>query len=298
MPTITAFLDACCAELQRGRFERGMTNLAEGLTEYCLTLNGDAWANEVLPACRRHALDELLLQDPFTRRSRERPRGYAGDAVMMDYIYFCEPPRPCTDMGQQLFAYLTDSPCAASVRWRRKHIAWLIDVQACQRKALSVLGVACGHCREGLLLSSEALEAIRRFIVLDQDSESLDVIRRTLPSQFVPMKMAAQALGEEPGLRGFDFVYSAGLYDYLDDAQALALTQELVERAAPGGVVLVANFTKDNWARGYMEAFMNWKLVLRGRDDMRRLVPAQGVASSALYFDPYRNVIYLKMERA
>ncbi|MDU9404657.1 hypothetical protein RTH46_19415 [Pseudomonas sp. zfem004] len=298
MSAITAFLDARFAELQRGWYERGMASLVEGLTEFRLTLPDNAWAKGVLPACRQHRLDSLLLEDPFTRRARERPRGYAGDAVMMDYMYFREPPSPCSDIGQQVFAFLTDSPNAASVRWRREHIASLINAEVRQRKTLSVLGVACGHCREGLLLSNEAMLAISRYDVLDQDDESLEVIGRTLPGHIKPKKLAAQALGEQQELCGFDFVYSAGLYDYLDEPQAAALTKVLVERTAPGGTVLVANFTQDNWGRGYMEAFMNWRLVLRTRDDMRRLVPATGVAGSALYFDPYRNAIYLKIVRA
>src|SRR5215475_11877146 len=37
--------------------------------------------------CKSHPFAELVLQDPYSRRAREKPRGYAGDAVMLDYIY-------------------------------------------------------------------------------------------------------------------------------------------------------------------------------------------------------------------
>ena len=37
--------------------------------------------------CLDHPLCDLLHQDPFTYRAFSKPRGYAGDAVMMDYIY-------------------------------------------------------------------------------------------------------------------------------------------------------------------------------------------------------------------
>lgn len=37
--------------------------------------------------CLSHFLRGLLHQDPFTYRAFSKPRGYAGDAVMTDYIY-------------------------------------------------------------------------------------------------------------------------------------------------------------------------------------------------------------------
>jgi len=298
MASVASWLADCHEGLVYGEPAQSFTTLCEGLTEYRLGMSDEQWRADILPACRSHPLDQLLLEDPYTQRARERPRGYAGDAVMMDYIYFRTPPDTCSELGRQVFASLTGSPNGASVRWRRAHLADLIDSQAWRCDALSVLAVACGHCRECLLLPSETLQAIETFIALDQDPDSLEVVRKTLPAQIVPRRMAAQSLVREPSLRGFDLVYSAGLYDYLAEPAAAALTRLLVERTAPGGTVLIANFTPDNWGRGYMEAFMDWHLVLRTRDDMRRLVPAAGVASSCVYFDPYRNVVYLKMIKA
>lgn len=36
--------------------------------------------------CRNHPLREIILSDPYSRRAFEKPRGYAGNAVMLDYI--------------------------------------------------------------------------------------------------------------------------------------------------------------------------------------------------------------------
>lgn len=296
--TLASLFADCHEELEHGDPVHAIALLSEGLTEYRLEMAEDQWQGHVLQACRAHPLDALLLEDPYTRRARQRPRGYAGDAVMMDYAYFRTPPEGCSEMGRRVFGAVVASPNSASVRWRREHIAGLIDAEARLHGSLSVLAVACGHCREGLLLRGDTLQAIEEFVALDQDARSLEVVRRTLLAHVVPLRAAAQSLARKPGLYGFDFIYSAGLYDYLDEPAAVELTRLLVERAAPGGTVLVANFTPDNWGRGYMEACMDWRLVLRNREDMRRLVPTQRVAHSCLYFDPYRNAIYLKIIRA
>lgn len=41
-------------------------------------------AEKVREVVRAHRLGAIVQQDPFTRRAASKPRGYAGDAVMMD----------------------------------------------------------------------------------------------------------------------------------------------------------------------------------------------------------------------
>src|SRR5436305_1600719 len=43
---------------------------------------------------RTHPIVDVLHRDPFTYRAFCKPRGYAGDAEMMDYIYGGEDQRP------------------------------------------------------------------------------------------------------------------------------------------------------------------------------------------------------------
>src|SRR6185369_13041245 len=49
-------------------------------------MSGADWA-EFASGIRSHELWDVFCQDPLTRRAFEKPRGYAGDAVMMDFVY-------------------------------------------------------------------------------------------------------------------------------------------------------------------------------------------------------------------
>ena len=40
---------------------------------------------------RQHPIHQLLLESPFTHRGYAKPRGYAGDAGLMDLIYGTPP---------------------------------------------------------------------------------------------------------------------------------------------------------------------------------------------------------------
>ena len=98
----------------------------------------------------------------------------------------------------------------------------------------------------------------------------------------------------------FDFVYAAGLYDYLADNVAQALTARLIEWTRPGGLTLIPNYAPRLEGRGYMECFMDWNLIYRGEGEMRGLLahvsPAQ-VESCDVYSDPWGAVLYLIVKK-
>src|SRR5262245_1754248 len=85
---------------------------------------------------RSHPLTQLLHLDPFTYRAFSKPRGYAGDAEMMDFIYGREEqwaPPPAEQIGQQVFNYTTLAPASDGVRARRAFVASRIDRLAEER---------------------------------------------------------------------------------------------------------------------------------------------------------------------
>lgn len=295
MQELSKLLDLCTDAMNTGRFMHGFTELTEGLNELRLNVDEHTWSTQVVPGCQAHAITRTLYQDPYTHRALARPRGYAGDAVMMDYLYFRQPPPSCSAVGRAVFAALTNSPNGDSVRWRRQHIAALIRELACNSSSLSIMSVACGHCREHALLNDATLAHIDRYVAADQDLASLQLIEQTAGQSIITLHASAKAIALDSQLRGFDFIYSAGLFDYLADKAALALSKALFGKLKAGGMMLLANFTPDNSGRGYMGAFMNWELMVRTRAAMLDLLPDQGVASTYRYFDPYRNVAYLQV---
>ena len=110
-----------------------------------------------------------------------------------------------------------------------------------------------------------------------------------------------QILARKLRLGQFDFVYAAGLYDYLSDVVAAELTSRLFELTAPGGMVLVPNFAKDIPDLAYMETFIDWNLIYRDYSDMgglmSRIDPAQ-IASYEIYSSPEQAVYYLLIRKA
>jgi hypothetical protein len=260
----------------------------------------------VAQACLDHPLRRLLHQDPFTYRAFSKPRGYAGDAVMMDYIYglgeAARAARGTTPLGRAIFAHMATRPSARAVRYRRRLLAGLIDRTA-SRGGDAVFALAAGHLREVELSGAVQNGQIRRFVAMDQDTASLAVVARDYGRLGIDAVSGSvrQILSGKAQPGQFDFVYAAGLFDYLGAPVATALTGKLFEMTRPGGTLLIPNFKTDAPDTGYMESFMDWHLIYRNHDDMRTLaaaLPADRVADVEVFDDDDDTITFLSISKA
>lgn len=267
------------------------------------------WNDIAVPAARAHALAEIVRECPFTHRSYQRPRGYPGDAELLDLVYRHEDKRHVIDglseVGRAVFDITTGVAASEAVRQRRQVVARKIDALAEHNPAAEILAVACGHLRE--LDFSDALLAGRfgRFVATDQDADSLRVVEGV--AQARALDITARRLSvkdfvaEKHGLGSFDLVYATGLYDYLDDRVASRLTRKLFALLKPGGRLLIPNLLVGIPEEAYMEIFMDWYMIYR--DEARIRAFASEISELDLrtvtYFeDAAGHIGYLELERA
>jgi hypothetical protein len=264
----------------------------------------EEWS-DVVDLCRRHRLIELLHQDPFTVRAFSKPRGYAGDAVMMDYIYgreeFWTPPE-CTPLGRAIFDFTTSAPASEGVRARRGYVSHLIDRTAEEIRRPHVLSVAAGHFREASLAAAVKRRRLGRCVALDGDAESLKEVERSYAKYRVEPAhcRVRQLLANKVVLGKFDLIYSLGLFDYLAQPIGQRLVKILFQMLRPAGRLVVANFLPGIRDVGYMEAFMDWMLIYRNRQDMMDLtieIPQCELREVALFAEENQNILFLDVQR-
>src|SRR3954449_365120 len=122
-------LEAVYEDILHGRIAAGLADLFDDLS-LRREDEPESWP-AAAQMCLNHELRRLLHQDPFTYRAFSKPRGYAGDAVMMDYIYglgeASTAARSATPLGRAIFAHMSTRPSACAVRYRRRLLARLID---------------------------------------------------------------------------------------------------------------------------------------------------------------------------
>ncbi|MEQ1828882.1 MAG: class I SAM-dependent methyltransferase [Pirellula sp.] len=255
---------------------------------------------------RNSEILELVHQDPFTYRAFNKPRGYAGDAVMMDFIYGLEEnwsPPPSSPLGNGVFQYTTKAAASAGVRSRREFIAEKLDEVVRQADAAEVLAVASGHLREASMSSAVRRRRFGRFVALDADAESLKEVHENYGRFGVECELAniRKMLTGRMDLGAFDLVYSTGLYDYLNEKTAKILTQRLFAMLNSGGKLVVANFLPSIEDIGYMEACMDWFLIYRDRVDMMgltQLIDQREIRDIRVSAEENQNIIFLEIIRA
>jgi extracellular factor (EF) 3-hydroxypalmitic acid methyl ester biosynthesis protein len=299
LATSTDILDDTYDALLNSDVHAAMDRLRATLQSLRAHLSPREW-QAVGEQARRHPVHELLLESPFTRRAYSKPRGYAGDAGLMDLIYGVgDGVDALSPLGAMLYAYEFDSPCFRSVRSRRAILAREIDQVAAIRPNARVLSVAAGHLRE--IEWSRAARTRRVSITaVDQDRESLD---------FVTGRYAGYGVAGTPATVGdllrrsvrfsdLDLAYAAGLYDYLDADVGRALTTALFRMLRSGGRLLIANFTPSTRDAAFMEAIMDWHLVYRRSEEVRALtasVPHGDIATVEQFGDDNDHVTYLRL---
>lgn len=295
----TATLDWIEQELQEGRIASGLDELVEHLRAR-REGQPESWP-EYARICRNHPICGLLHQDPFTYRAFSKPRGYAGDAVMMDYIYGIgearEEAQNATPLGRAILQHFSNRPALKGVRQRRRLLAETID-RVAESGGSRVLAIAAGHLREVELSRAVQHGELSNFVAFDQDEASLAIVRRDysrLGVQSMPGSVR-QILARKMNLGHFDLVYAAGLFDYLAAPVAATLACQMFEMTRPGGTTLIPNFLTALPDSGYMEAYMDWHLIYRDHSNMQALadaLPQGDVADCKIFDDPESAITYL-----
>ena len=240
------------------------------------------------------AIHPLILRAPFVYRTFTKPLGYAGDYEMVNQILGDPRQGPTTYFQLVNFMFLQ----AGVAQAHRNRVDILCErLEALARKAVQeqrtmrVLNIGCGPAAEVQRFAQrnpgfDKLE----FVLVDFSSETLEYTRQKLldaqagpdkPLRFTlqhesvnQLLKRAQRSSATDADEPFDFIYCAGLFDYLTDKVCNRLIQYFVSRSRAGGRVMVTNVHKDNPERHWMEHFLEWYLIYRNEADMQRVAPA------------------------
>jgi hypothetical protein len=282
------FYDQILEMLKDDQVEEAVYLLAGALN--VLLIDDSDWS-ESREFLREHPLHQHLLLDPYIARAFERPRGYAGDAELIDFIYDQTAPPGTDAVGIRLFDVTTNFPVAGAIR-QRMEIARQMVAEAAPSGA-RICSLACGHFREGDELSGKELANIT---AVDQDALSLARIEHRHGSAVNLVERNVLGFLRDTASRGqtFDLIYTLGLTDYLDD-RSLALLLKLAQRClAPGGRMFMANLQPQHLAAGWIDACMDWHLIYRSEAQLAAFAVERGMTAET-FSDALATVAYCSM---
>jgi SAM-dependent methyltransferase len=280
-----------------------ITPIVRLMHELRSTLSEPEWRVAVAEKIRGHPVLLRLYEDPFTSYGFRKPRGYPGDAVLMDFIYrdgassiWVE---SATPLGRALYRECVEHPSFSAIRARRTYLAQRLAASCREASRPRILAVACGHLREAAVLKALPPEARpERFVAVDRDVQSLALAQSEHADlQIEPLHLSTlDLIRADRQLGTFDFVYCPGLYEYLPDDAARPLTAQLARMLNPGGRLLIANMLPELSSAAYMEAVMDWWLVYRTAPQLESLASSLDPdCRVAIHRHPY--IAYLEIEK-
>jgi extracellular factor (EF) 3-hydroxypalmitic acid methyl ester biosynthesis protein len=248
-------------------------------------------------AYMRRLLHPLVLCAPFAHRTFVKPLGYAGDYRMVEMI--ARGPLE----GATIFAklvnrwFLRQGPALAH-RNRIEYLARRLVEEASRVASRGgearVFSLGCGPVAEvEQFLKTQPISSRTHIELADFNEETLDYVRAatqewnrryerttrftyTRRSVLQYLKLSSQREDRPPETR-FDFVYCAGLFDYLTDRVCQQLMDLLYSWVRPGGLLVATNVDPSNPMRQGMEALLQWTLTYRTSTDLARLKPREAL---------------------
>ena len=247
------------------------------------------------------AIHPLILRAPFVYRTFAKPMGYAGDYEMVNQML--SDPREGSSTYFQIINTLFLQAAVARAHRNRIDIldGYLARFPGVDRppgaeaseagEPIRVLNVGCGPAIEvQRLIASHPTPERLKFTLMDFSEETLAYTQARIDEACARrgvkievewvnesvhnlLKRATSHAARRLTESKFDFVYCAGLFDYLSEKVCQRLLQYFAGRARPGGTILVTNVHSRNPEKNTMEHLLEWHLIYRDEADMRHIAP-------------------------
>lgn len=263
---------------------------------------------------RRH-WQKLFLTSPFGQRTYHKPLGYAGDYEMMNMIHRNQPEG--NSLYEKLIHLLLVSQWPAkSVRNRIAHLREHILNETARTsragKSARILNIGCGPAREVQdFLRATHLSNRAEFTLVDFNEETLlhannklaetkeKFARRTAikSRQLSVYELLKNTRRNDLGADKYDFIYCAGLFDYLAPDTCRALVNLWYDSLMPGGLMLIANMNDTKPFRHFIEFILDWQLIYRDSREIFSFAPEHCSAAARVIQEPTSVNLFLHIRK-
>lgn len=245
----------------------------------------NAWAEALVQGYedKAYTRDDLrLVQDiaavhlPVTTVAGlilHKPHGYPGDFELIDRIYTR---LRLVEEAERWDVFAYEHPGTQAVRNRKDYFKQVFTRAMVDRETLDVLNVACGPCRDLFEWFEEHPAVGLSIQCLDQDPEAIRYAQWILGRHAGRVRFVNENIRNWRPEETFDMIWSAGLFDYLDDRLFVETLERFMTWVRPGGTIIIGNYSPQNPSRAWM-TILDWILIYRSETHLIELARRCGV---------------------
>ncbi len=217
-----------------------------------------------------------FLENTLHGRGFLKPNGYPGDYLFLDGIYTNH-----TSTGSKYSVwdeYVQQHAAPNAVRNRKEYFKRLVRSKADMKPDLNILNVVSGSGRELKELYS-ALPATMNIktTCVEVDGEAIEFSKELNKKYLDRIDYVHTNIFRYRNTNSYDLIWSAGLFDYLNDKAFIMLLKRFKEWQKNKGEIIIGNYNETyNPSRNYMEILGDWHLIHRTEEELLALAIKAG----------------------
>lgn len=227
---------------------------------------------------------EALKSSLLHQRTREKPLGYAGDFLLIDWIYTQK--TADSGMGKIFDEMFHTYEAAKAVRNRKEYfIKKCHELRSALHSRVDVLDIGSGSCRDVLEAHTVCNNGTQYYFhCIDHEPQAIDYAKNLLSGTEAETYVNLECANafKFRGDRKYDLIWSAGLFDYLENRLAALLIKKLWRYLKDGGKFIFGNFSPKNPIRNGMELVGQWHLIHRSAHELIQIGEAAGIPYTSL----------------
>lgn len=221
--------------------------------------------------------------------------GYPGDFEVIDRIYqyvICESPHI-----RRWDEYFQSREACQAVRNRKRYFIELLSNMSAKHGPFRVLNVGSGPARDIQEFHSLGNGHVL-FDCVDMNADAIVYAKTVCADMLDRVSFHNTNIFRYRNDQFYKLIWSAGLFDYLDDRSFVILIRRLIKMVEPGGQLVVGNFSTANPTKDYME-FGEWFLTHRSRDELLALAESCQINGVTSYIgeEPQGINLFMHMEK-
>ncbi|MGD0711084.1 MAG: class I SAM-dependent methyltransferase [Bacteroidales bacterium] len=226
-------------------------------------------------------ISQLFPPDTIHGLIYHKPRKYAGDFELLNRIQTRNVTTDNRFRKWDEYFHHCAAPCA--VRFRIKYLHDLLEKKmTIYPEGFHFLNISSGACWDISEFYKKHPDAKIYIECLEHERDAIELAKKFLQNKEKEIVFHHSNILRFRFEKKYDFIWAAGLFDYLNEEIFIKILNRLISNTNKGGEIVIGNLKVTNPTRYYM-LILQWIVIHRTENQMKELAKAAGASDEQIY---------------